>query len=125
MTFISSRIGVGVTGGEPYGFDIGAEGNTKALKGMDLGVRGMQKGGLRKLIVPPELGYGSKGALPSWPVDCNVRRPGRVPAARICGPGALPRPHNDAASMPLRPITVCGRGWHGCEVWCIVVVRGW
>ena len=53
---------MGVTGGEPYGFDVGATGTTKALKGLDYGVRGMRKGGLRKLIVPPELGYGEKGA---------------------------------------------------------------
>ena len=62
ITFVTSRQGVGVTGGEPYGFDVGATGTTKALKGLDYGVRGMRKGGLRKLIVPPELGYGEKGA---------------------------------------------------------------
>ena len=50
-----------MTGGEPYGFDVGATGATKALKGLDLGVRGMRVGGLRKLIVPPALGYGDRG----------------------------------------------------------------
>lgn len=62
VTFVTSRQGAGVTGGEPYGFDVGATGTTKALKGLDLGVQGMQKGGLRKLIVPPQLGYGDRGA---------------------------------------------------------------
>lgn len=61
ITFVTSRQGVGVTGGEPYGFDVGATGTTKALKGLDLGVRGMRVGGLRKLIVPPNLGYGDLG----------------------------------------------------------------
>ena len=61
ITFVTSRQGVGVTGGEPYGFDGGATGTTKALKGLDLGVRGMRVGGLRKLIVPPNLGYGDRG----------------------------------------------------------------
>lgn len=63
ITFLTSRQGVGVTGGEPYGFDVGATGNTMALKGLDLGVRGMRVGGVRKMIVPPELAYGSRGAI--------------------------------------------------------------
>jgi FKBP-type peptidyl-prolyl cis-trans isomerase len=61
ITFVTSRQGVGVTGGEPYGFDVGATGSTKALKGVDLGVRGMQIGGVRKLILPSKLGYGDTG----------------------------------------------------------------
>eukprot|EP00892_Ulva_mutabilis_P010647 jgi/Ulvmu1/7955/UM004_0188.1 len=61
ITFVTSRQGVGVTGGEPYGFDVGATGATKALRGLDVGVRGMRRGGVRKLIVPPELAYGDKG----------------------------------------------------------------
>jgi FKBP-type peptidyl-prolyl cis-trans isomerase len=67
ITFVTSRQGVGVTGGEPYGFDVGATGTTKALKGLDYGVRGMRKGGIRKLIVPPALGYGEGGARPPLP----------------------------------------------------------
>jgi FKBP-type peptidyl-prolyl cis-trans isomerase len=63
VTFVTSRQGVGVTGGEPYGFDVGATGTTRALKGLDLGVRGMQKGGVRKLILPPQLAYGDKGMV--------------------------------------------------------------
>jgi FKBP-type peptidyl-prolyl cis-trans isomerase len=70
ITFVTSRQGVGVTGGEPYGFDLGATGNTKALKGLDLGVQGMQKGGLRKLIVPSALGYGDRGECQNCPEYC-------------------------------------------------------
>ena len=62
ITFVTSRQGVGVTGGEPYGFDVGATGSTMALRGLDVGVRGMRRGGVRKLIVPPELAYGDRGA---------------------------------------------------------------
>lgn len=62
ITFVTSRVGAGVTGGEPYGFDVGATGTTRALKGLDLGVRGMRRGGVRKLIVPPDLAYGERGA---------------------------------------------------------------
>jgi FKBP-type peptidyl-prolyl cis-trans isomerase len=75
ITFVTSRQGVGVTGGEPYGFDLGATGNTKALKGLDLGVQGMQKGGLRKLIVPPALGYGDRGARCDLDLNCTLLLP--------------------------------------------------
>lgn len=70
ITFVTSRVGAGVTGGEPYGFDVGATGSTRALRGLDLGVRGMQRGAVRKLIVPPELAYGERGTPPpSYQVD--------------------------------------------------------
>lgn len=59
---MTSRQGMGVTGGNPLGFDVGArEGAGGTLKGLDLGVRGMRVGGQRRLLVPPELGYGKKG----------------------------------------------------------------
>lgn len=52
---------MGVTGGSPLGFDVGARGAGGTLRGLDLGVQGMRVGGRRKLIVPPELGYGNRG----------------------------------------------------------------
>ncbi|KAI3724033.1 hypothetical protein L2E82_35797 [Cichorium intybus] len=61
ITFMTSRQGLGVGGGTPYGFDVGESERGNVLKGIDLGVQGMRVGGQRLLIVPPELAYGSKG----------------------------------------------------------------
>ena len=61
VTFMTSRQGLGVTGGTPLGFDVGAVGAGGTLPGLDLGVRGMRVGGQRLLRVPPALAYGDKG----------------------------------------------------------------
>ncbi|TGL58338.1 FKBP-type peptidyl-prolyl cis-trans isomerase [Leptospira sarikeiensis] len=45
--------------GTPFRFDLGAG---QVIKGWDKGVQGMKEGGVRKLTIPPELGYGSSGA---------------------------------------------------------------
>jgi hypothetical protein len=57
------RQGLGVTGGNPFGFDVGQPRDApgSALPGIDLGIRGMRVGGQRRLLVPPTLVSGHTG----------------------------------------------------------------
>lgn len=55
--------------GAPFQFALGTG---SVIAGFDEGVSGMRVGGLRKLVIPPKLGYGSAGAPPSIPGQATL-----------------------------------------------------
>ena len=56
-------------GREPFSFTLGAG---RVIPGWDQGVAGMQVGGQRRLIIPPELAYGSAGAGAAIPPNATL-----------------------------------------------------
>ena len=55
--------------GEGFGFNLGAG---EVIQGWDQGVAGMKVGGLRKLTIPPEMGYGARGFPPVIPGNSTL-----------------------------------------------------
>ncbi|HYN35659.1 MAG TPA: FKBP-type peptidyl-prolyl cis-trans isomerase, partial [Actinomycetota bacterium] len=57
------------TGEGPYTFRLGSG---QVVSGWDDGLVGMQVGGVRQLVVPPELAYGEAGFVPHVPPNSTV-----------------------------------------------------
>jgi|ETNmetMinimDraft_15_1059895.scaffolds.fasta_scaffold34646_2 FKBP-type peptidyl-prolyl cis-trans isomerase len=55
--------------GQPFVFPLGAG---RVIRGWDEGVAGMQIGGKRVLIIPPDMGYGARGAGADIPPNATL-----------------------------------------------------
>ena len=56
-------------GRQPFALTLGAG---QVIQGWDQGLVGMQVGGLRRLVIPPDLGYGQRGSGNTIPPNATL-----------------------------------------------------
>ena len=110
---------MGVTGGTPLGFDVGAKREGGTLPGLDLGVRGMRQGGQRKLLVPPNLVCSIRQGLVCSSMDsvhdCST-------SGVLCRPMA---PRARARSLPTPRLSLTWCAWqpaHDCSTLVLLLM---
>lgn len=64
-----SRFDSSLDRGNPFSFKLGSG---QVIRGWDEGVAGINIGGKRTLIIPPELGYGARGAGGVIPANATL-----------------------------------------------------
>jgi FKBP-type peptidyl-prolyl cis-trans isomerase len=75
-----------VNRGKPFGFRLGGG---EVIKGWDQGIVGMRPGGRRRIVVPPELGYGRRGAGAKIPPNATLIFEVELVSVEA-GPGEVP-----------------------------------
>lgn len=55
--------------GEPVTFRLD---DRRIIRGWEEGIRGMRPGGVRQLVIPPQLAYGRRGLPPAIPPDATL-----------------------------------------------------
>jgi hypothetical protein len=76
-------------------------GSGQVIKGWDLGIPGMKVGEKRKIVIPSDLGYGTKGYPPTIPANANLAFDVTILEITKTAP-EQPKPAPTSASDPVK-----------------------